>query len=957
MRSSLSPQTTEAPAADTSFIRIRGAQQNNLQNLDLDIPVGKLIVITGLSGAGKSSLVFDTLHAEGQRRYVETFSPYTRQFLDLMPAPKVGLIEGIRPSIAIQQGNTVKTSRSTVGTMTELCDWFKVWFAHRAQLHDPATGDIIRAHHPESVWDSLSRQHPGATVLAGFAVERPAQLKWSLVLAPFIAQGYVRGVFAGRVMHLDKAGTGEFAKQEKCLVVQDRIAVLPENRERFIEAATVAFRLGRGRMNVLLEDTQGQLRADADSTLSFAGELTSQAGKRFRPAIPAMFSFNSPIGACPDCHGFGRVIGVDWEKVFPDPDKTLGEGAIAPFQGQVYGESQQDLQRCMKKLGVPMDVPWGKLTQTQRSIVIEGEPGYDTESKGRPRTWYGVREFFKWLESTAYKMHVRVFLSRYRSYTTCQHCGGRRLQEESLCWKWSPGTQASALDLPQLYALPVSALLATLRPHRAPQSRHPADQALEAILSRLAYLEDVGLGYLTPDRQSRTLSGGEVQRVNLTACLGAALADALFVLDEPSIGLHPQDLGRMTNILRQLVVQGNTVVVVEHDESVMRKADFLVEIGPRPGRGGGQLVYAGDMRGMAQAAHSATGPWLSGSRKPPASMQRKVDAQTPRLRLHKVSVNNLRNLSLDVPLGRFVGLCGVSGSGKSSLLNEVLAQCATPSAGTGTGESKTIFSASFDSRPDEVALVDQSPVSRTPRSNPALYAGAWGAIRKRLAATPEAKEAGLTHSHFSFNSGDGRCPHCGGSGWETVEMQFLANVHIPCPACEGKRFRPEILAFLHRGKSVADILELTIEEALPFFADDASVTRPLSLLADVGLSYLTLGQPLNTLSGGEAQRLKLVRFLGAFDTNKHALILLDEPTTGLHREDVARLIAILQHLVDAGHSLVVIEHQTDMLNAADWLLELGPGAGDAGGRLVYQGTPGELASHPTSPTGKFICPQ
>ena len=410
----------------------------------------------------------------------------------------------------------------------------------------------------------------------------------------------------------------------------------------------------------------------------------------------------------------------------------------------------------------------------------------------------------------------------------------------------------------------------------------------------------------------------------------------------------------MTGILRQLVGQGNTVVVVEHDESVMREADFLVEIGPRPGRGGGQLVYAGNAQGIAKATHSATGPWFSGKRKSAASMKRTVNTQTPCLRLQAISVNNLRNLSLNVPLGRFVGLCGVSGSGKSSLLNEVLARSTELSTKAGTEDQAAVFSVSFDRKPDEVALVDQSPVSRTPRSNPALYTGAWDAIRKRFAATTGAMEAGLTLSHFSFNSGDGRCPHCGGSGWETVEMQFLADVHVPCPACDGKRFRPEILAFLHCGKSVADILAMTVEEALPFFANDTSVTRPLAFLADVGLGYITLGQPLNTLSGGEAQRLKLVRFLGTFDAGRQALILLDEPTTGLHREDVARLIAILQRLVDAGHSLVVIEHQTDMLNAADWLLELGPGAGDAGGRLVFQGTPDELASLTGSPTGKFL---
>ncbi|MDR2983160.1 MAG: excinuclease ABC subunit UvrA, partial [Puniceicoccales bacterium] len=936
---------------DTNSIRIRGARQNNLQGFDLDIPVGKLVVVTGLSGAGKSSLVFDTLHAEGQRRYVETFSPYTRQFLELLPAPQVDAVENIRPSIAIQQGNTIKTSRSTVGTMTELCDWFKVWFAHRAELIDPNTGTPIRSHHPASVWDTLSQQHSGETVLLAFSVSCPGKLKWSEALAPFIAQGYTRGIFNGTVASLETVGD---AKADG-FIIQDRITLTAENKDRFIEAATRAFSLGQGRIHIF--DAKEKSFPNARSSAGgkgkqlqyiFSEALISKAGRRFRPAIPALFSFNSPVGACPSCRGFGRVIGLDWAKVIPDENKSILEGAIAAFQGQIYSESQRDLLKRAEKCGVPVDIPFKKLSKKDRDFVIEGEPGYGVDGKKWPKAWYGVKEFFTWLESNAYKMHVRVFLSRYRSYSTCSSCGGQRLQPEALCWQWQGNT------LSQLYEMPVSALLARLLPHRTINSRHPADQALEAIIARLTYLEDVGLGYLTLNRQSRTLSGGEVQRVNLTACLGAALADALFVLDEPSIGLHPRDLGRMVGILRRLVGQGNTVVVVEHDESVMRAANHLIEIGPKPGRHGGQLVFSGDASGIVSAKDSATGPWLSGKKKPSASLARKIDAKTKRLRLSNIHANNLRGLSLEIPLKRFVGLCGVSGSGKSTLLNQVLAYCGESVSKKDSDDgTDTRFSAKSDLSLGEVALVDQSPVSRTPRSNAALYTGAWDTIRKRFADTPEAGESALTPSHFSFNSGDGRCPNCNGSGWETVEMQFLADVHVPCPVCEGKRFRPEILEFKYHGKSVADILSMTVDETLEFFAEDAVIVRALSLLKDVGLGYLTLGQPLNTLSGGEAQRLKLVRFMGSVDQGKHTLILLDEPTTGLHREDVSRLLAVLQRLVEAGHSLVVVEHHTDVLNAADWLIELGPDAGDAGGQVVASAPPAEVAKGKTA-TAPFL---
>ena len=920
-----------APRPDA--IRLRGVRQNNLKGFDVDIPVGKLVVVTGLSGAGKSSLVFDTLHAEGQRRYVETFSPYVRQFLELLPSPALDSAENVRPSVAIKQGNAVRTSRSTVGTMTELCDWFKVWFAHRADLVDPASGQVIVPRGPDAAWsDSLAR-FPGQSLSLAFAVAKPESLGWPTIAEEFAKAGFSRAFAAGRRIRLTEDEIP--ADATELLVIQDRVTISADQASRFHEAALAAFRLGGARLRLL--DDQGHELSRYSEALESPVD-----GRKFRPASPALFSFNSPVGACPECRGFGRVIGLDWQKIIPNPALTLAEGAIAPFQGTVYGESQKDLVRACRKAGIPMDVPWKKLSAAHRKFVEHGEPGYVQGSYDS--MWYGVRGFFRWLEGTTYKMHVRVFLSRWRAYESCPKCHGRRFREESLFWRWQ------GKSLPELYASPVSDLRAMLAPLAPKDSRHPADHALEAILARLGYLEAVGLGYLALDRLSRTLSGGEVQRVNLTSCLGACLADTVFVLDEPSVGMHARDLSRMVGILRSLVEQGNTVVVVEHDESVMRAADWLIEIGPRPGAEGGHLLYQGVPKGILKVKDSATGNWLSGRRTPETRSPRPIGDTTPRLRVSGATVNNLRDFSCSIPLGRMVGLCGVSGSGKSTLLHQVIGR-RDPESGDEAAELKWV---KFDKEPAEVALVDQSPATRTPRSNPALYVGAWDAIRTLLGNSPEAKAAGLTPSHFSFNAGEGRCERCGGAGWETVEMQFVSDVALPCPSCNGKRFRDEVLSFHYDGKSVGDLLAMSVTEARKFLGERTPASAQLACLEEVGLGYLSMGQPLTTLSGGEAQRLKLVRYLSKIDARKSgALLLLDEPTTGLHREDVSRLIGLLHRLTEAGHSLIVVEHHLDVLKSCDWLLEMGPEAGPAGGRLVAEGTPAEVAQAGTV-TGRFL---
>jgi len=928
---------------DPTHIHLRGVRQNNLQGFDLDLPLGRMIAVTGLSGAGKSSLVFETLHAEGQRRYVETFSPYTRQFLELLDRPNVDDVENIRPSIAVQQGNTVKTSRSTVGTITELCDYFKVWFSHVARLHDPATGEILRDDNPQSIWPDLLDARPGESVIVGFEIERPKKLKPSEILDSLSAQGFARAVLDGEVTRLAEVRAKDLRGARSFVVAQDRVRLDPSQRSRFIEAAQSAFCFGRGRIRIL--DTNGAPLRD------FTEGLHSPAtGESFRPAIPALFSFNSPVGACPECRGFGRIIEIDDSLIVPDHSLSVDEGAIKPFQGEVYGESLRDLQRAARQRGVRTDAPWSELTAEEIAFVMEGD------KEGRTG-WYGVRGFFDYLHEKIYRMHVRVFLAKYRSYNPCPSCEGARLRPEALNWKWR-----GEYTLPQLYALPVGRLLPMLREAMTTDGDdRELAAATEGILTRLHFLDQVGLGYLTLDRPSRTLSGGETMRVNLTSCLGSSLVDTLFVLDEPSVGLHARDIDRLGRILRHLSDQGNTVVVVEHDESLIQSADHVIEIGPAPGEHGGQVVFSGSPDEL-RSADTHTGRYLSGrddvpapaERRPVDLRARRQDRRTPRLSLYGVRCHNLDGIDAHIPLRRLVCLSGVSGSGKSTLLDNGIHQTLRDQRGAKNAAPAAVADWDGDLPVNECLLVDQSPVSKTPRSNPALFSEAWEPIRKLFASTDDARTASMGPGHFSFNSGDGRCPECSGLGYERVEMQFVSDLFVPCQACEGKRFKPEVLAVRWRGHSISEILDLHVSEAVEVFADQPKIRARLDPLAEVGLGYLTLGQPLNTLSGGESQRLKLVRCLGKFSrAAEHALIMVDEPTTGLHRDDIKRLVAVLQRLVEQGRSVIVIEHNLDVLKAADWLIEMGPEAGTEGGRIVAQGPP-ETVAESDCPSAPYL---
>lgn len=959
------------PNSSADSIRLKGVRQNNLKGFDLDIPHGKYTVVTGLSGAGKSSLVFDTLHAEGQRRYVETFSAYTRQFLDLLAKPNVDSIENIRPSIAIQQTNTVKTSRSTVGTMTELTDYFKVWFSHSASCFDPVSGELIEDDNPEKIWYKIESPFSDSTLIVTFKVTKPENITWDEILKNLKGQGYIKCLLSeedpslrgrlseSRIDDLLINSNGLLNKNTWLLVAQDRLKIKSEIKSRFIEAVETAFQFGSGHVRLFNETLL------PDKTRSFTqvshyskGLHSPTTGRTFRSSSPSLFSFNSPLGACPKCKGFGRIIELDLRLAIPDQSLSIDDGALKCWEGEVYSSSKEDLKIFTKRKKIPTNVPFAELSKEQQAFIIEGEPGYGEENnKEWPKYWYGVRGFFRWLEKTTYKMHVRVFLSRYRAYNMCPDCLGARLQSESLCWKWH------SLTLPELYAMPVSTLLKKLTTDAlfTKESKHSpqaSDLALESILTRLKYLEQVGLGYLTIDRSSRTLSGGEVERVNLTSCLGTSLVDTLFVLDEPSVGLHPRDVDRLIEIIRSLTDSGNTVIVVEHDEAMIRAADHVIEVGPEPGSRGGSIVFEGDVKTMLKDKLSITGAYFSGRKTiPTPEKRRSVDAKSNWLTFNSVTKHNIKNLTFKIPLKKLVCLSGVSGSGKSTLLDNVIYQGLLSEKHQLADDPAMIASIVCDEPFTELVFVDQSPLSRTPRSNPALYTGAWELIRELYAATPAAKAAGCTASDFSFNAGDGRCPNCTGLGFEKIEMQFLSDVFVPCAVCEGKRFRPQILSFTFQEKSIADLLETSVTDSLPFFSGYENIRSRLSGLVEVGLGYLKLGQPINTLSGGEAQRLKLIRYLGGYageaTPKPGALLLLDEPTTGLHRHDVKVLISVLQNLVDQGHTLIVIEHNLDVLKSADWILEIGPDAGINGGKVIAEGTP-ELIAKSTTETASFL---
>jgi excinuclease ABC subunit A len=982
-------------------IRIRGARQHNLKNLDLDIRTGELTVVTGPSGSGKSSLVFDTLFAEGQRRYVETFSAYARQFMDRMDKPAVDRVDGVPPAIAIDQTNPVRSSRSTVGTMTEINDHLKLLFARLADLYDSQTALPVQHDSADTIYaQMLARAGDGETrVVLTFPVELPGNTTADEVTQWLSASGFTR-------VQAEREVATPAGPRKVLDVVADRFKLQTAEKVRVMEAIELALKRGSGRLMVYAGEES------APQIWKFSTGLhCPESDIRYTQPTPSLFSFNSANGACAKCKGFGRVIGVDYGLVIPNDKLTLRAGAIKVMQTPAWQECQDDLMRHAESAGIPRDTPWNKLTPEQKHWVIDGNPNYKEGQWGK--MWYGVKRFFAYLETKSYKMHIRVLLSKYRSYTTCPVCNGARLTTTALIWRVGTKAQADRVMPPakrllpmgvqwsreQLEALPGLCLFDlmqlsidklriffdTLQAETQLDSAGDEAQAndgkaqakdgnaqalrllLDEICTRLKYLCDVGIGYLTLDRQSRTLSGGEVQRINLTTALGTSLVNTLFVLDEPSIGLHPRDMDRITQAMLRLRDAGNTLVVVEHDPAVMLAADRVIDMGPGPGERGGEMVFDGTPEALRDAP-TLTGDYLGARKQIGMGFKRLVSDNTPRLILEGASQHNLKNVSIEIPLQRLVCVTGVSGSGKSSLIQDVLAPALLRHFGKATESPGTFDRLLGAEQLSDVVFVDQSPIGKTARSNPASYVGAWDAVREIFANAPLSKQRSYTASKFSFNSGDGRCPTCGGSGFEHVEMQFLSDVYLRCQDCDGKRYRPEILEIQveRRGRNVnvADVLNLTVSEAAVLFANDRDVIRALQPIVDVGLEYVKLGQPVPTLSGGEAQRLKLAGYLADAAksatsskqtlANKGTLFLFDEPTTGLHFEDISKLMRALRKLMEVGHSLLVIEHNLDVIRASDWLIDLGPEGGDAGGEVCAIGTPEDVKQHPTSHTARAL---
>ncbi len=974
--------------AEHGCVEIRGAHQNNLKGIDLDLRLGELTVITGPSGSGKSSLAFDTIYAEGQRRYVETFSPYMRQFLDRMDKPRVDEIRGIPPAIAIEQANPVKSSRSTVGTMTEINDYLKLLWPRIAHAFCPSCGREIRPETANSIADHVIAQfgESAATVLITFWVAVPPKTEPRTFFDFLQQQGYLRIWIDGHVIRVDSDAKIK-RLGARVQVIQDRVTVSQANRTRLTEAIETALRFGKDRINVIAEtgDRKAEKKNSPISETPYStGWHCAHCDLDIRPPTPGLFSFNNPTGACPECRGFGRTIAIDLNKAIPDRSLSIAQGAVRVFRGEEMGESQKDLLRACAREEIDVHTPFEELPQADQDFVIQGEKrdsAYSEDDYENDR-WYGVRGFFKWLESKTYKMHVRVLLSRYRAYTTCPSCQGGRFQPEALNYRIANATH-DWLTLPDFAALSISRAKEILEKIETAPDDSTAILLRNEIGARLRYLCEVGLGYLTLNRSTRTLSGGEVQRVNLTTCLGASLVNTLFVMDEPSVGLHPRDVGRLVRVMHNLRDKGNTLLVVEHEEQIIRAADNLIDIGPGRGERGGEIIFHGPLDEFVGASPSSLAPrngtrsrsenaihrsltrdYLTRRKRIPIPKSRRKFSSV--IKIAGARANNLKNINVEIPLSVFTCVTGVSGSGKSTLIHDVLYRNLLRAKGeTSEQEAGACKSVTGAHRVDEVVMVDQSSLARTPRSTPILYLGLYDRVRELFAMQPEAMSQGLTASAFSFNSGSGRCERCSGTGFEKVEMQFLSDLYVRCAECEGRRFQPHVLKVRLQEKSIHDLLEMTVSEAIEFFVslgESATLSQPLAVLAEVGLGYLRLGQPLNTLSGGESQRLKLVRHLGESGNRKAEsgektrgnLFIFDEPTTGLHFDDVALLLKVFQRLVDAGNSIVVIEHNLEVIKCADWIIDLGPEAGDEGGEVVATGTPEGVAKVAASHTGKFL---
>lgn len=906
----------EKEALLNNCIKVVGASQHNLKDISFNLPIGKITVITGVSGSGKSSLAFDTLYAEGQRRYIETFSPYARQFIERMDRPKVECIEGILPAIAIDQKNPVKTSRSTVGTMTEITDYVKLLFSQIARLYCEKCHRVVTEDTPQSIWENI-KDYSGKKAILTFPykVEKP-----NLARQALIHLGFDRIVKDGKISYLEEL---DLEPDQEISILIDRFFIKEGEKKRILDSLEQAFKFGKGHVEVMIEN----------GNLKFTDKLhCPYCDIAYKQPVPNLFSFNSPLGACEVCRGFGKIIDIDLDLVIPDKGKSLAEGAIKPWRQDTY-EFSELIDFC-HRYRIPVDIPFSKLKETYKKMIIEGHEDY-----------YGIRRFFRWLETKSYKMHVRVFLSRYRGYFICPECKGTRFKKRALLYK------IKGKNIAEIYALSISSVYKFFKElEKDVEGNVAAKLIVDEINRRLRYLIDVGLGYLNLDRQSRTLSGGEVARVSLTRALGASLVNTLYVLDEPSIGLHPRDSHRLVNILKRLSGE-NTVVVVEHDPEIIKNCDYILDLGPEAGEAGGQIMYFGKIKGIKSATNSLTAGYLTGRLSIPVT--KKYRMPNSWLYIKGAKAHNLKGIDINIPLGVMACLTGVSGSGKSTLAEEIIYKGIKKEKGqfiSRPGEYKSVKGLE---RIKDVIFVNQSAISGTPRANPATYLGCFGLIREIFSHTEQAKEHGYTTGTFSFNSPGGRCEACKGEGFEKIEMQFLSDVYLTCPKCQGKRYKPEILEVKYRGKNIANVLQMSFSEALSFFSNIDKICRCFQPIFAVGLEYLRLGQPINTLSGGEAQRLKLAKYMSIKDKGPY-LFIFDEPTIGLHFADIQKLLGAFNELIEKGHSVLVIEHNLDVIKSADYIIDLGPEGGEAGGEIVAQGVPKEIAMIDNSYTGKYL---
>jgi excinuclease ABC subunit A len=942
-------------------IEVRGARVNNLKNISFSIPVGQLTVVTGVSGSGKSSLAFDTIYAEGQRRYVESLSAYARQFLERMDKPDVDEVRGIAPAIAIRQKNSTRNPRSTVGTQTEIYDYLRLLYARTGTTYCRICGRVVQSDSPESSAQEVLQKLSEGTrfyVLfpaeAGLHVETngegavtkksgakrkaKAEIKTKATdrrtvtahVMSLMQRGFTRLFADGETIELNSPDDYTRDDFSNVFVLVDRLVAREDVRQRLVDSLETCFQEGHGTAIVLTAEAEPQRFYFSERfECKYDGTIYAQPE-------PRLFSFNNPFGACPACQGFGNIIGLDMALVIPNPALTLDEGAIEPWTKPQHEWAKTELKRFCKSERIPLDVPFNQLPRADQRAIIEG--------KGH---WGGVRGFYAWLETKKYKLHVRVFLSKYRGYTLCPDCNGGRLRQEAR------DVRVGSKNLPEVSALSIkdtALFFETLE--LSTEQMAIADKVLFEVRRRLRFLVDVGLDYLTLGRLASTLSGGEAQRIQLATNLGSSLVGALYVLDEPSIGLHPRDSSRLIRLLHNLRDIGNTVLVVEHDPEMMRAADHILDIGPAAGELGGQVIYEGNFKNLLRDKHSLTARYLRGEVEIKEPKQRRAP-QKRKLTLRGASEHNLKNIDVEIPLDMLTCVTGVSGSGKSTLIHDCIYAGIKKQRGDWQGHVGAFKELNGGQYVDDVILVDQSPIGRTPRSNPVTYIKVYDAIREAFAGTREAQTHGFDPSFFSFNVPGGRCEVCQGDGTVTVEMQFLADVELVCEECKGSRFKPQILEVRYRGKNIHDVLNMTVREAMTFFREVTKITNRLRVLDDVGLGYLRLGQSATTLSGGEAQRVKLAAHLSK-RTGAKTLYIFDEPTTGLHFDDINKLLAAFRALIDAGGSLLVIEHNLDVIKTADYLIDLGPEGGELGGHVVATGTPEQIMRAKDSHTGHYL---